>query len=340
LSISNRAIVTIPLQNTSTFEKDSLTNTKRTRNSFVLLRNIDVEVIHLMLEISFSRRNFRDLTDLLKGLHNLNDGNSNNNSNINRNNTTNNTTNDDRFLNVFHLLTIIIDTTNILYSYDFRKKFLNTITDNMNISTYFSDLKSLSPALQKSRNNNKITDLILGHISTLTNEVYYKSVQNSLLNCVKKVFVFLRGEIQREKWREVLYQLNFSDNDNNDNNDEIINPKKFFPIEKGFMIISDLNNIENGGFCDRLYISEKIDRIVFLIWRKLGVVASDDNRLYNKEDQREMVALMDRYWPFISYHYGYLFVLMPFWLFYMEIHGMDFLTPSFVIYISKHHHHV
>jgi hypothetical protein len=32
-------------------------------------------------------------------------------------------------------------------------------------------------------------------------------------------------------------------------------------------------------------------------------------------------------------------VLMPFWLFYMETYGIDFLTPSFVIYISKHHHH-
>jgi hypothetical protein len=261
---------------------------KRTRDSFVLLRNIDVEIVHLMLEISFSRRNFQDLTDLLKGLHNLNDNNSN--SNINRDNTTNNTTNDDRYLNVFHLLTIIIDTNNILYSYEFRKIFLNTITNNMNISTYFSDLKSLSPGLQKTRNNNKITDLFLGHISTLTNEIYYKSVKNSLCNCVKKAFIFLRGEIQKEKWREVLYHLNISDN-----NDKLINSKKFFPIEKGFMIISDLNNIENGGFCDRLYIAEKIDKIVFLIWRKLGVVAGDDVYLYNKEDIREMVALMDRY---------------------------------------------
>jgi hypothetical protein len=37
--------------------------------------------------------------------------------------------------------------------------------------------------------------------------------------------------------------------------------------------------------------------------------------------------------------YMYFFVLMPFWLVNMEICGKDFLTPSFVIYISKHHHH-
>jgi hypothetical protein len=30
---------------------------------------------------------------------------------------------------------------------------------------------------------------------------------------------------------------------------------------------------------------------------------------------------------------------MPFWLVYREIYGKDFLTPSFVIYISKYHHH-
>jgi predicted ferric reductase len=30
---------------------------------------------------------------------------------------------------------------------------------------------------------------------------------------------------------------------------------------------------------------------------------------------------------------------MPFWLDYMETFGNFFLTPSFVIYISKHHHH-
>jgi hypothetical protein len=33
------------------------------------------------------------------------------------------------------------------------------------------------------------------------------------------------------------------------------------------------------------------------------------------------------------------FVLMPFWLVYMETYGIDFLTPLFVIYISKHHYH-
>ncbi len=31
-------------------------------------------------------------------------------------------------------------------------------------------------------------------------------------------------------------------------------------------------------------------------------------------------------------------VLTPFWLVYMETYGIDFLTPSFVICISKHHH--
>jgi hypothetical protein len=30
---------------------------------------------------------------------------------------------------------------------------------------------------------------------------------------------------------------------------------------------------------------------------------------------------------------------MPFWLVYMEIYSADFLTPSFVICIIKHHHH-
>jgi hypothetical protein len=30
---------------------------------------------------------------------------------------------------------------------------------------------------------------------------------------------------------------------------------------------------------------------------------------------------------------------MPFWLVYVETYGIDFLTTSFVIYISKHHHH-
>jgi hypothetical protein len=30
---------------------------------------------------------------------------------------------------------------------------------------------------------------------------------------------------------------------------------------------------------------------------------------------------------------------MPFWLVYMETCGIDLLTPSFLIYISKHHHH-
>jgi hypothetical protein len=45
------------------------------------------------------------------------------------------------------------------------------------------------------------------------------------------------------------------------------------------------------------------------------------------------------YWSFISYYYRYFLVLMLFWLVYMEIYGIDFLTHSFVIYISKHHHH-
>jgi uncharacterized lipoprotein YehR (DUF1307 family) len=30
---------------------------------------------------------------------------------------------------------------------------------------------------------------------------------------------------------------------------------------------------------------------------------------------------------------------MPFWLVYMEIYGADFLTPSFLICVIKHHHH-
>jgi hypothetical protein len=328
LSIAKMACINIPVQNTKRFEKDSLTNTKRTRDSFVLLRNVDVEIVQLLLEISFSRRNLRDLTDLLKGSHNLNNDNSNidsnNNININRNsnmsNTINNTTSDDRYLNVLHLLSVISDTNNSLYSEEFRKTFLNTITDNMNISTYFSDLKSLSPQQQKSRNNNKITDLFLGHVSTLTNEIYYKSVQNSLLNCVGKAFLFLRGEIQKGKWGEVLHQLNSSDDDNNDDNDdddndnnnddnninedhndESMNIKTFFPVEEGFMVISDLKNIENGSFCDRLYISEKIDRMVSLIWRKLGVEASIDNRnndsndaSVDKENKRELVDRIDR----------------------------------------------
>jgi hypothetical protein len=34
-----------------------------------------------------------------------------------------------------------------------------------------------------------------------------------------------------------------------------------------------------------------------------------------------------------------LFCTKPFWLVYMEIYGINLLTPSFVIYISKHHHH-
>jgi hypothetical protein len=33
------------------------------------------------------------------------------------------------------------------------------------------------------------------------------------------------------------------------------------------------------------------------------------------------------------------FLLMPFCLVYMETFSIDFLTPSFVIYISKHRHH-
>jgi hypothetical protein len=42
---------------------------------------------------------------------------------------------------------------------------------------------------------------------------------------------------------------------------------------------------------------------------------------------------------------GHLFLIvidilfMPSWLVYMETYGIDFLTLSFVIYISKHHHH-
>jgi hypothetical protein len=33
------------------------------------------------------------------------------------------------------------------------------------------------------------------------------------------------------------------------------------------------------------------------------------------------------------------FVLMPFWLVYMETYGLDFLKASFVMYIRKYHHH-
>jgi hypothetical protein len=43
------------------------------------------------------------------------------------------------------------------------------------------------------------------------------------------------------------------------------------------------------------------------------------------------------YWSYLSFYYW--FVLMPFWLVYMESYGIDFLTPSFVIYAGKHHHH-
>jgi hypothetical protein len=42
---------------------------------------------------------------------------------------------------------------------------------------------------------------------------------------------------------------------------------------------------------------------------------------------------------FVSETQGIFFVCMPFWLIYMETYGIDFLTPLFVIYISKHHHH-
>jgi hypothetical protein len=34
-----------------------------------------------------------------------------------------------------------------------------------------------------------------------------------------------------------------------------------------------------------------------------------------------------------------IFVLTPFWLVYMETYGIDFLSPVFVIFISKHLHH-
>jgi WD40 repeat protein len=46
----------------------------------------------------------------------------------------------------------------------------------------------------------------------------------------------------------------------------------------------------------------------------------------------------------ILWHTGHLLILidiffMSFWLVYMETYGANFLTPSFVICISKHHHH-
>jgi hypothetical protein len=34
-----------------------------------------------------------------------------------------------------------------------------------------------------------------------------------------------------------------------------------------------------------------------------------------------------------------LYLRLSGWLVYIETYGADFLTPSFVIYISKHYHH-
>jgi hypothetical protein len=45
------------------------------------------------------------------------------------------------------------------------------------------------------------------------------------------------------------------------------------------------------------------------------------------------------YKSFISYYFWHFFVLMPFWLVCMETYGIAFLTPLFVLFISKHHHH-
>jgi hypothetical protein len=64
------------------------------------------------------------------------------------------------------------------------------------------------------------------------------------------------------------------------------------------------------------------------------VLAPNADTLALKASPPKEEAIEDK----IGYLLLLIFFCMPFWLVYMEIYGADFLTPLFVIYISKHHH--
>jgi hypothetical protein len=67
----------------------------------------------------------------------------------------------------------------------------------------------------------------------------------------------------------------------------------------------------------------------------------NEGRSPSREEKNLVSTTRSPYWSPSSFYYWHFFVLMPFWLVYMEIYSADFLTPSFLIRISKHHryHH-
>ena len=170
------------------------------KKDFSLLRNVDVTIIQLILQVVEGVRPLSDLTEYF--LHTTFTFLSTNSFShfMESYHSFQAKGNGNRYFHSIYLLTVIIDRNSDTYSPDFRHRFLKNILGDCK---YRGTVKSLStnkgaPKIEESHDNKTIVEVILR--------------SSTIQNVARLAFLFLRSQLQYFKWNEMLHLLSPSYN--------------------------------------------------------------------------------------------------------------------------------
>ena len=296
---------------------------KKYKKDFSLLRNVDVTIIQLMLQVVEGVRPLSDLTEYY--LHTtFNFLSTNSYSHFMESYKSFQPRGDgNRYFHSIYLLTVIIDINSDTYSPNFRVRFMQNILGDMKYRN--------TPKL-----DNECNQFMGGHVNKTFVQVVLSSP--SIQNVARLAFLFLRSQLQSFKWNETLHLLSpvynrnlkvenkmkyeavsITKNNKNedgsnesdtgpvinsifDKNDEILIENKEneiidiveeerFSICESFMILADSKSTEDQHFCDRVHTNRVIDKLVFIVHEKIF-----KNAVYDFEIDilRSRVSRMDR----------------------------------------------
>ena len=335
------------------------------KKDFSLLRNVDVTIIQLILQVVEGVRPLSDLTEyflhttfkflstnslahFMESYHSFQaKGNGN------------------RYFHSIYLLTVIIDRNSDTYSQDFRLRFLRNILGDCK---YRGTMKKLSLDEESSKigeihDNKTVVDVILS--------------SPSIQNVARLTFLFLRSQLQYFKWNEMLHLhspsynrdlkspkvggkidttrhegvkedvagdtgvkkilSNNADNmiNNISNGDKTVSTKieensnveveERFSICEAFMILADSKSTEDQHFCDRAFTKRVIDKLVFMVHEKIFQNAVYD---FDIDILRSRVSRMDR-----TYVRHVILFYFP------NMMNIDIYATNTTIIIINHSHH-
>jgi hypothetical protein len=167
-------------------------NAKKYKKDFSLLRNVDVTILQLILQVVQSVRPLSDLTEYyLHTTHKFLSVNSF--SHFLENYRSFQARGDgNRYFHSIYLLTVIIDINSDTYSKEFRVKFLQNILGDVK----YNDTTQLD--IENS-------ETVGGHDGKTTVEVILSSP--SIQNIARLAFLFMRSQLQYFKWNDTLHLL-------------------------------------------------------------------------------------------------------------------------------------